>query len=572
MAKKKLSDKQIDAKNQKILTICLGFLALLAVMAGVIWAYTTSVKNSRQLDTEEGITAMTYSDFSKAEQLLARADQEGETYASEFLAWLEISGGHYDRAYYYAKRATELGRLATHEILGDLALLNIGDAKGSAAAIAYFERGAILLANDQARRIRENEFYSKNGQARRNYAKALSQSPDGSISNANIREVGTELFSQMVLRALPIIQKEDIYVDFLMRAINKKAKYLDMQMGDLMFYGSSKTASNAEVAIQYWQNAMDQGLDAAYVRIAGAYWHGYARENRDPQTAIELYTAAADKEDPVALYSLGLICLRNSGINPAMAQQAITYFSRASAKGYGPASTALGILALTETTTDLSLMRAVEWLKLASSNQNDISGRVIYDLLLLTGNGVQKNFNVGFDDLVILSKDFVPASAIVDLLRERIDPQEIFKQVVTLSNQVLRGQIAYREGDPVAKQEIFDPVEQTFIERPFTFYKSVNTIDQGTIARFGRENFCPVTDFTNFTVNGTPILSPELAKVIQMYNPSTGVSGFKPQNQMPRPNPPLVPNHYNIGDFVPPVVLLEKTSYFNETNNPRTIF
>ena len=83
---------------------------------------------------------------------------------------------------------------------------------------------------------------------------------------------------------------------------------------------------------------MDNGFDQAYVRLAGAYWHGYAVE-RDPQTAFDLYSSAAANHDPVAQYALGLIALRSNSTSTS--NVAVKFFSSAAAQGYGQLPLAL---------------------------------------------------------------------------------------------------------------------------------------------------------------------------------------------------------------------------------------
>ena len=122
---------------------------------------------------------------------------------------------------------------------------------------------------------------------------------------------------------------------------------------------------------------------------------------------------------------------------------------------------------------------------------------------------------------------------------------------------MLRGNIAYREGDPVAQQEIKDPTTGEVMDRPFSFYESVSTLDKAFKDRYGARNFTSVTDISKLAVNNEPILSPELVKVIVQYAPSTGVAPFVADTKMPRPEPPLSPSDYNMDDFVPPVSLLE---------------
>ena len=275
-----------------------------------------------------------------------------------------------------------------------------------------------------------------------------------------------------------------------------------------------------------------------------------------------IFTSAATNHDPVAQYALGLIALRSNSTSTS--NVAVKFFSSAAAQGYGPASSALGVFAYTETNTPDSLDRAVQWLKIAALEQHDLSGRIIYDLMLMSGKGVPKAFSKGFDDLISIANIYPPAQKIIDLLQERVPAEQILDQVMVLANQVLRGHIAYKEGDPIFELEILDPTTLEPMERPFTFYQSVDKLAPTFKNHFGSLNFTSVTDLNKVNINGKNILDPSLAQVIVQYAPSTGVVSFAADPRMPRPKAPKVPNGYEVSDFVPPVSLVEPLSLRDE--------
>lgn len=554
---KAMEHKEQNRMRQRYAMIAIGALFFAAIFFGLVYAYTMQAESSRRAVAVEGVKALSYGDFNRAVALLQAADADKEPYAADFLAYYYVTSGDYEKAAVYGEKAVKYKRHTAYEVLGDLALLGYGRAKGVDAAISFFEQGAIRKANDEANLIKQglpvkNMWYRGD---------PLNMVP------RDINLQATEYFSDMVKRALPLLTKETDYVDFIIKAKQKGAKDLELQMGDMMFVGNDQITSNAQSALEYWQKALDKGVDDAYVRLGGIYWHGYAVE-RDPQTSIDMYSTAVDKDNPIALYSLGLISLR-SGANGGD-QMAIQLFNAASAKGYGPASTALGVFALTETDTPDALEKAGQWIRIAAIDQNDLAGRMIYDLMLMSGIGAGKEFTRGFDDMIEISKEYGPAKGIIDLLQQRVEPAEILKQVLIVSNNVLRGNIAYREGDPVAQQEIRDPTTGELMDRPFSFYKSVETLDDAFKNHFGQKNFTPVTEIRKLAVNGRPILSEELAKVIVQYAPSTGVAPFHPNPMMPRPLPPETPFDYHSDDFVPPVVLLEKKPLRNPENGMLT--
>ena len=548
---KEMERRELIRYRQRLTMVTIGFLFFIGIFSGIIWAYTSHAEGARRELVENGIKALSYSDFRRAVSYLEKADKDDDSYAAEFLAWYAISAGNYEQAAKYAERAVLFRRHAAYEVLGDLALLGFGKAKGIVAAISYFEQGAIRIANDEAAAIKAGTLVTDK----------WFQGDPATMMPDDIRNRATDLFSGMVYRALQIIPNGKDFVDFVLLANKKGAKNLELIMGDMFFVGNNKIASNAQSAVQYWQQAMDNGFDQAYVRLAGAYWHGYAVE-RDPQTAFDLYSSAAANHDPVAQYALGLIALRSNSTSTS--NVAVKFFSSAAAQGYGPASSALGVFAYTETNTPDSLDRAVQWLKIAALEQHDLSGRIIYDLMLMSGKGVPKSFSKGFDDLISIANIYPPAQKIIDLLQERVPAEQILDQVMVLANQVLRGHIAYKEGDPIFELEILDPTTLEPMERPFTFYQSVDKLAPTFKNHFGSLNFTSVTDLNKVNINGKNILDPSLAQVIVQYAPSTGVVSFAADPRMPRPKAPKVPNGYEVSDFVPPVSLVEPLSLRDE--------
>ena len=548
---KEMERRELIRYRQRLTVVTIGFLFFIGIFSGIIWAYTSHAEGARRELVENGIKALSYSDFRRAVSYLEKADKDDDPYAAEFLAWYAISAGNYEQAAKYAERAVLFRRHAAYEVLGDLALLGFGKAKGIVAAISYFEQGAIRIANDEAAAIKAGTLVTDK----------WFQGDPATMMPDDIRNRATDLFSGMVYRALQIIPNSKDFVDFVLLANKKGAKNLELIMGDMFFVGNNKIASNAQSAVQYWQQAMDNGFDQAYVRLAGAYWHGYAVE-RDPQTAFDLYSSAATNHDPVAQYALGLIALRSNSTSTS--NVAVKFFSSAAAQGYGPASSALGVFAYTETNTPDSLDRAVQWLKIAALEQHDLSGRIIYDLMLMSGKGVPKSFSKGFDDLISIANIYPPAQKIIDLLQERVPAEQILDQVMVLANQVLRGHIAYKEGDPIFELEILDPTTLEPMERPFTFYQSVDKLAPTFKNHFGSLNFTSVTDLNKVNINGKNILDPSLAQVIVQYAPSTGVVSFAADPRMPRPKAPKVPNGYEVSDFVPPVSLVEPLSLRDE--------
>lgn len=552
LKKVKAKEKRERSRFMQAFIMALIFITLLSgFFAAGLWIYTSNSEAERRAIAEHGITALARGNLMMARKYLEEADAKAEPYATEFLAWMDTSSGHYNDALRYAVRANNFQRFLSFELLGDLAIIGVGvdSAKGGSAAISYFEQGALRLAREQIAEERgvdiDDLFTNEHG--------VLRDDPE-------VNERAIALFSDMVQRALPLFQDDNDYSNFIMRAKRKGAKNLEIALGDMLFRGNDRFAANAEKALEYWQSAMENGDARALDRLAGAYWHGYAVK-RDPQAAIDLYsTSASQHRSPVAMYALGLISLRHPQAN---ANGAVNLFNNAASLGYGPASTALGVLAMTETYNAQSISSARNWFRIAAEEQRDLSGRIFYDLMLMSGTGGVRDFVSGFDDILILAKSFPPAQTIIDLLQKRVAPEDILRESLILSNLVLRGQLAYREGDPLAPLNLKDPVTGEEMERPFSYYTSVTKMDQNIKQRFGERNFTAPMDLAELTINNQKIISPELAKLVVQFAPATGVSAFDQVPLMPRPLPPKVPSHYSISDFVPPAVLVQTTPLFS---------
>lgn len=519
-----------------------------------LWLYTSKAEAERQAIAEQGISALSQGDLHRARHYLEAADAKAEPYATEFLAWMDTSCGRYHDALQYSVRANNFQRMLSFELLGDLAIINVGvgNATGSSAAISYFEQGALNTAREQIAKERgvdvDDLFTNEHGVLRDDPA---------------VNERALVLFSDMVQRALPLFQDDSDYSNFIMRAKNKGAKNLEIALGDMLFRGNDRFAANASKAVEYWQIAMDNGDPRAYDRLAGAYWHGYALP-RDPQKAIDLYSkSVSTHRSPVAMYALGLISLRHPQTKPSTA---INLFNNAATLGYGPASTALGIMAMTESSTADAVRTARNWFRIAAEEQSDLSGRVFYDLMLMSGAGGVRDFVKGFDDMLVLSKSFPPAKSIVDILQKRIPPENVLRESLVLANLVLRGRVAYREGDPLAPQNLKDPITGEEMPRPFSYYTSVQKMDPKLRQRYGERNFPLPTDLAHLTINNQALLSPDLGELVVQYAPATGVTAFDQVPLMPRPQVPQVPEQYNISDFVPPAVLVKSVPLFSAPN------
>lgn len=580
--KKAEKESKEDARKRRNRLISFGFLGFIFICGLVVFGVTMVAQNNRRAITQEGIHSLALGRYALASTQLKEGTDAGDPSAAAFLAWMKISMGDYQEAYKYAKRAIALEEVSAYEILGDLALLGIGEVKGPVAALSYFEQGAVKMALSQAKRLADagvdsSLILTANG------ATELSQltqrndaNGDGLLNTQETINLSDELLATMVMRGLSLVSNESDYVTLILGGNKKGVRDLALPLGDMMFLGNERISSNAARAVEYWKEAQDMRVKDATTRMAGAYWHGYSIP-REPNYAVELYKKNAARNDPIAMYALGLILMRQASdpqlvVNrDQLIQESLNYFSQASSLGYGPASTILGVFALTESSSSEDMQKGVQWLEIAANSQNDIAGRVIFDLLEITGTGIKMDFTAGFDDLILISRSFKPAQSILDLLQQRKDPSAILSQVLVCANQVLKGNIAYREGDPVFRQEVIDPDTGEMLQRPFDFYTSVMKVTDRITKDFGKNNFRPVTDLSKLKLNGEPLMSTDLAKIIIQYNPSTGTQSFLAEQMMPRPIPPSVPHNYNVSDFVPPVELVTPASYYDETGAVRRL-
>ena len=98
-----------------------------------------------------------------------------------------------------------------------------------------------------------------------------------------------------------------------------------------------------------------------------------------------LYNDAAKQGDPVANYSLGLIDFRRSS---NLYDEGLRHMKNAAKKNYGPALTAVGVLALSQDRNNQKIINAVADIFKQAYDCGDSTGAILYSLMLMNGEGV----------------------------------------------------------------------------------------------------------------------------------------------------------------------------------------
>ena len=70
---KEMERRELLRYRQRLTMIAIGFLFFIGIFSGIIWAYTSHAEGARRELVENGIKALSYSDFGRAVSYLEEA-------------------------------------------------------------------------------------------------------------------------------------------------------------------------------------------------------------------------------------------------------------------------------------------------------------------------------------------------------------------------------------------------------------------------------------------------------------------------------------------------------------------
>ena len=491
--------KNFEIKNkylQKILahkTIAL--IVTLSVMFIVgsylfIGGYVKWTNATREYYVVAGLESLEDHNFHKAQSFFLKATKQGATEAYPYLAWVNARIGNFSKALEYSREcAKHRGISSANEIMGYLALLGYGNAQGANSAIFYF---------NEALKDYSEEYLASNNPLLKMY--------ENSINYA----MNTQDYIRMVNEAKA-----------------KGSKIAILARGDIDFLGMENVLSPFS-ATKLYNRAKEDSVPGATSRLAAIYWHGYGVK-RDIKRGYALYKEAAKNNDPVALYSLALIYLRQGTVE---SQKEGMRLLKLAAKGnYGPALTAVGVLALANGFESKRIREAACDIFKQAYNKDDSTGGILYAFMILNGYGTGLDKTNAYTILYRLKNRKV--KAIEPLMRylnfnQKTDYNLLLSQTINLCRSIYLGEVAFTEGAPEAQAYVDDSKEHSGIVY-YTKMKDDKKLTDELIQFLGRNYVSNYDKAKQLTISGQPLVFDELYQILDVYNPTSGAKPFLPK-------------------------------------------
>lgn len=470
-------------------------IAVLSIMfaAGsflVITGYLQYTNTTRQSYVVAGLRAMEEGNLHKAQTFLVQAGKAGAAEAYPYLAWISAKSGNFSKALEYSRECAKYKNVyGSYEIMGYLALLGYGNAQGAGSAIYYF-----------------NE--------------ALKEYSEEYLKNHNP-------LLNMYERGIELCMNTSDYIRMVNESVSLGSKEARLYRGDIDFLGLENDVSPASAA-KSWEKAREESIVAAKSRLAGMLWHGYGC-NRDYTKAMELYEDAARKDDPVANYSIGLIKLRTQTKTSFL--EGMRHLKNAAKKNYGPALTAVGVLALVQNRNNSKIIYATSDIFKQAYDCGDSTGGILYALMLMNGDGVATDETEAYSILYDLKNRSV--KSVDSLLKyfiytKNVNSRKLFNQLLILCKGIYFGDIAFMEGAPEAVK-----YHNSKSERAVSYFKSQVSdrarFDDELIRSLGKNYVEKIDVPEKITIGGEKLIYPEMYEVLEMYNPTTGAKAFMPK-------------------------------------------
>ena len=502
------SNKKLNVKKILMIVFCVCMFAGGAVSLFI--GISGYVERTRMQTMISGLKALERHDFLRALTFFRQGEKAGDILGTDYMAWLECRRGNFERALEYARRSVSSSKKSgSYEIMGDLALLNYGSAVGAGAAIYYFNEA-------------NNRYHYSDGR----------------------------MMKFMLERALDLCQDRTDFQHIVDEGIRWGSTISLLYKGDLELLGE-KSFNNPVRAVAVWEQAATQGVVSARTRMGAVFWHGLGM-NRDFVRARELFTEAASKGDSVAMYNLGLIALRSPGSN--MEAQALKHFKEASDLGYGPASTALAVLFLADSPDDPDSIAEGRNLLAKACVQGDPAGVILYCLMIYDGFGRAPARALALSTMYELrEKKYYGLESFFRYISMRTDIEQhddeesirdLFYQITKLCALQLRGEVYFDDGLPEART--FEHKNENEQLPTYVPQNEDKHLTEEIIRGLGKNYAAELTDPATLTIDGQPLLFPEMCYLLTKYNPTSGAEPFRPLTiNYLIAEPPQLPESYN---------------------------
>ncbi|HAH70857.1 MAG TPA: hypothetical protein DCL74_03800 [Succinivibrionaceae bacterium] len=493
MADDKKKDPEVLTKKRfplKRSVIIAGVCGSLCFAAGCFFLYQglqTYFDSGSQNLILEGLHALENNDTDTASNRFIRVFSEDnkDSVSADFLAWMEAKKGNFDKALLYARRSIELSKQSSScELMGYLALLGRGKAKGAEAACYYFEQAALQIP------IHERE-------AR---------------------------FRDMLEYAISLCQTRADYIRMVKKAAEQGSALGILLLGDLEFLGEG-TSVSPQSATAAWEEARRLGRNDALVRIAMQKWYGIGVKRKIDE-ALNMLKEAADRKEPLAMYDLALIKLRQE--QSGSSAEGLKLMQQAASLKFGPAITALGILTLHLDSSKEGMGAALSFFKRAYEAADD-TGSAFYAFMLYEGLGTRADQIKGQAILHELKRRGISSvKGIYDYLSSsQHSGEEALQQMAMLCSAQYFAEIVFDEGDPLA------PFYSKNVsgKNPGVFFTPMHadfSLDSDLIHELGSNYIIRNDEPDEIKIQGKKLYSPHFSSLLQYYNPSAGAKKFVP--------------------------------------------
>jgi len=477
-------------ENQTLIAVSSLFATFVLGSYLLVAGYMNYSSATRETYVVSGLRALEDGNYHKAQSYFLKSTHQGAIEAYPLLAWICARTGNFTKALEYSRDcAKHRGCKGTNEVMGYLALLGYGNAQGAGSAIFYF--------NESLKDYDESEL------------------------------VGQTPLLRMYENAVNYCMSTQDYIRLVNEAKLKGSKIALLLQGDIDFLGENQALFPFS-ALKLWTNAQKAHVKGATSRLAGLYWHGYGVK-RDVISAISMYELGVEDGDPVAAYSLGLIKLRQG--DKKSFSEGMSLIKAAAKEGYGPALSAIGVIALANNMDSRKIGEASADIFKQAYDKGDSTGAILYSFMMLNGVGVQKNRTKAFSILYDLKNrkvDSVDGVLRYFTFTKDVDTAKLLKQAIMLCKSIYFGEVAFEDGAPEAYAYKVKGTSDTH-----SYYTAMNKDNQSftddvknKIGGNYVENF---DDPKEVTIDGENLVYPELYQILEMYNPTTGAKPFLPK-------------------------------------------
>lgn len=487
--KKDSKFKAFFKKNKTIVLISSLFIAFCVgsyLFVGGYMQYTTA---TRQYYVVAGLKSLQDKNYHKAQSYFLKATKQGAVEAYPYLAWVSARIGNFTKALEYSRICAKSKGIenSANEIMGYLALLGYGQAQGASSAIFFFN------------------------EALKNYSQEYIDSNNPLL--------------EMYENGIKYTMSTQDYIRMVNEAKLKGSEKALLYRGDIDFLGMENVLSPFSAAKLY-NNAKEKNVMGAISRLAAMYWHGYGVK-RDLKRGLDLYNQAAKQGDPIANYSLALIHLRQ-GYKDSY-KEGMRYMKLAAKANYGPALTAVGVMALSNGFNSKKINEAAADIFHQAYERGDSTGGILYAFMILNGMGTSLDKTNAFTILYDLKNRKV--GSIESLLRylnftEKVDVNLLLTQAVQLCKSMYLGTVCFKEGAPEAEVYL---TSSSSVKYYVPINEDKKRLGQELISYYGR-NFVDKFDVpSTITIFAHPLVYDDLYQILEIYNPTSGARPFMPK-------------------------------------------